>query len=219
MRTRMLPLALLFATPLSLAAQTAPTVAVLDFNAASVTLEDASAIGRGLADMIMTELSSRPNVKLIERQQIDDLVQKRQIVLSGRVTDAVAMEIGQLLGANYLVTGQVLMQKDLARMDIRMLDVESGEIYRSRKLTGKRDEFLSLVEQLADEFTKDLKVPERKVVAEAKAPVAAILAYSRGLDYERRGRRDKAREMFTRTLELFPQHPDAQSALERVKGD
>ena len=78
MRTRgLLPLALLLFVPLTAAQAQAPTVAVLEFSAASVTLEDASAIGRGLADMFMTELSARPTVKLIERQQIDELFEGR----------------------------------------------------------------------------------------------------------------------------------------------
>ena len=218
MRTRGLrPLALMLVVPLTASAQTqAPTVAVLEFSAASITLEDASAIGRGLADMFMTELSSRPTVKLIERQEIDDLVEKRKLVLSGRVTDETAIEIGQLLGANYLVTGQVLMQNDLARIDIRMLDVESGEIYRSKKLTGKRAEFLALVEQLADDFTTGLKLPERRILAEVEVPVGAMLAFSRGLDYEKRGKAAEARAMFARAVELHPEHTEAKSALERV---
>lgn len=214
----LLSLALLAAAPLSLTAQTAaPTVAVLDFSAAAIaTSADAAAIGRSLADMIMSELSSRPVVRLIERQALDELVKKRQLALSGRISDEQAVELGQLLGANYMVTGNVFLQKDMARLDIRLLDVESGEVYRSSKKSGKQEDFLSLVEQLADEFTTNLRVPRRVIVAEATAPVEAVLAYSRGLDYERRGRRAEAKAMFDKTLQLFPQHREAQAALQRV---
>jgi hypothetical protein len=62
----------------------------------------------------------------------------------------------------------------------------------------------------------DLHVPERPTIVELQIPVAASLAYSRGLDYERRGQRGRAAEMYRHALEVFPQHPNAQAALDRV---
>ena len=65
------------------AGQGVPTIAVLDFNAFSLTPgEDAASVGRGLAAMIATELSQRPSVRVIDRQQVDELIQKRQLGLT-----------------------------------------------------------------------------------------------------------------------------------------
>jgi TolB-like protein len=201
--------------PVAAAAQQ-PTVAVLDFNAFSLSLEDASAVGKGIAGMIMTELSNRPQVRVVERQQRDSLVAAQKIALSGRATDQQALQVGQLLGAQYIILGNVALEKETARLDIRILEVETGAIYQSMKRTGKRDEFLSVVETLANDFTKDLKLPERKVLAQVEIPVDASLAFSRGLDYEKRGKLTDAVQMFKRAVELFPTHREAQSALERV---
>lgn len=214
----LLLLTTLWAAPLPVSAQnTAPTVAVLDFNGASVmTTADAAAVSRVLVDMIMTELSTRPAVRLIERQEIDDVIRKRQLSLSGRISDEQAVQIAQLVGANYVVTGGLMLVKDDVQLNIRILDAETSELHHAAKQSGKQEQFLALVEQLADEFTRNLRVPQQTRVAEASAPVAAVLAYSRGLDYERRGRRNEAKAMFNKTLELFPQHREAQAALERV---
>jgi TolB-like protein len=219
LRTRalVLPLGwLLLASPPA-AAQQAPTIAVMDFRAFSVSLEDASALGRGLAEMIMTEMSTRPAIRVIERERRDDLLRRQQIALSGREDDQVAIQVGKLLGAHYIVTGSMGLERDQARLDIRMTDVETGEVVRSSKLTGKRDQFLSIVEKLTDEFTRGLVIPDRPVIAQVAVPVPAVLAFSRGLDYERRGRPQDARTQFLRALDLHPEYADAQSALERVR--
>ena len=129
------------------------------------------------------------------------------------------MRAGKLLGAQYIVTGSVVMDKVDARLDIRLVDVETSLTARSFKEKGKQDDLLTLVEKLADNFTNDLKLPSRAILAEAEAevPAQAILAYSRGLDFEKRGKKRQAVAMYEKTLQLSPGHGDAQKALARVK--
>ena len=208
---------LLAVTAAAATGQQVPTVAVLDLNAFSVSLEDASAVGRGIAAMITTELSERPEVRIVDRQQIEEVLRRQQVSVGATgVADDAAMQIGRLLGAHYIVTGNVALDPRRARLDLRMIDVETGGIVKSVKEPGERDDLLGLAERIAAVLVTDLRVPERPTVVEVEVPVAASLAYSRGLDYERRGRRDRAAAMFRRALEVFPQHPQAQSALDRV---
>lgn len=213
------------ATPVALGAQggtqaaPVPTVAVFDFNAFSLAPgEDAAAVGRGLASMIATELANRPQVRVVDRQQIEDLIRRRQLNLSGRVDDAQALQLGQLLGAEYIVVGNVALEPKRARIDLRLLDVATGAIEKADRRQGSRDDFLALVTEIADGFTSGLKLPARVAQAQVTVPVEAVLAYSRGLDYEQRGMADRAAEMFRKALEVFPGHEHARAALERVTG-
>lgn len=199
------------------AASSVPTVAVLDFTGISlVPGEDAAAVGQSLSTMVATELTGREGVQVLDRQQVDRLLRARQISLSG-ISDELAQEIGRLLGAHYLVLGNVTLEKERARIDVRLLDVETGLIHRAENRRGDRDEFLDLVEEVADAFTRNLEVPVRVADADLEIPVEASIAYSRGLDYERRGMWTEAERMFRRALEMFPAHEPASSALERVK--
>ena len=208
---------LLAATAAAATGQQVPTVAVLDLNAFSVSLEDASAVGRGIAAMITTELSDRPEVQIVDRQQIEEVLRRQQVSVGATgVADDAAMQIGRLLGAHYIVTGNVALDPRRARLDLRMIDVETGGIVKSVKEPGERDDLLGLAERIADVLVTDLRVPERPTVVQVSVPAPSSLAYSRGLDYERRGRRDRAAAMYRRALELFPQHPQAQAALDRV---
>jgi TolB-like protein len=211
-----LPLLLAVGLAAPLRAQDPPTVAVLDFEAFAVTLEDAAAVGRGLASMIATELATRPQVRVIERQAIEELIEKRQLVLSGRAGDQAALQLGQLLGAHYVVTGNVALERRQARLDIRILNVETGAVEHATKRTGSRDEFLAIVERLADDFTGGLRLAPPRALA-LRTPALATVAYSRGLDYEKRGQADRAAEMYARALELHPPHADAAAALARIR--
>jgi TolB-like protein len=211
--------------PARLAAQAAPspgqasgpvTVAVIGLNAAAIGGSyDLPALGESLTSMIMSEFGARQTVALVERQRVEDLLEQRFAATTGQLDDRVAFEVGQLLGAQYVVRGGVTMVAGSARFDLRIIDVESGEIHRTFKQTGRESDFLAIVEQLAGEFLTDLRLPIR--VADVTAPPPAVLAYSRGLDFERRGDRARAAQMFRRALELFPDHADAAAALARLR--
>lgn len=202
----------------ALGQQQVPTVAVLDVGAFSTSLEDAAALGRGLVDMITTELSDRPEVRIVDRQAIDDVLRRQQVSVGATgISDEAAIQIGRLLGAHYLVRGNAALDPRRARLDLRMIEVETSAIVRSVKETGERDDLLDLVERIADALVADLELPERPTVVQQQIPVAASLAYSRGLDYERRGQSDRAEAMYLRTLAVFPEHPHAAAALDRVR--
>ena len=132
--------------------------------------------------------------------------------------DQAALQLGQLLGAQYVIVGNVALEPRQARLDIRILDVETGAIHLADKRTGKRDEFLAIVSGLADRFTRDLKLPARRETVVVQVPARASFAYSRGLDYETRGQWERARAMYRQALEHYADHADARTALDRLRG-
>jgi TolB-like protein len=192
-------------------------VAVLHFSSFALTRGDTKDLGNALLDMITTELGKKPLIRIVDRAQVEDLLTKQKLLVSGRLDDKDAMRAGQLLGAQYIVMGGVVMDRTDARLDIRLVDVETGLTVRTFKERGKQDDLLDLVEVLADNFTKELKLPSKAALAEAKVPVAAVLAFSRGLDFEKRGKHGQAAQMYSKTLQLSPNHTEAQKALDRVK--
>lgn len=208
---------LLAVAALPAAAQDVPTLAVVGIGAFSVTLDDATSMARGLEDMITTELSDRPEVRTIDRLAIEEVMRRQQISIAATgISDEAAIQIGRLLGANFIVRGNAALDRRTARLDLRVIDVETTAVVKSVKESAARDDLLELAERIAELLVTDLRLPERPATLVIEIPVAASLAYSRGLDYEQRGRRERAEEMYRRTLEVFPQHPHAQAALERV---
>lgn len=197
------------------AAEARPVVAVFPMTgfAPSVNARDLAAAFR---DQVITELGTSTRIRLVERAALDELLTAQQVSLSGSVSEDVAVRVGRLIGADYAVLGSISFDARNARLDLRMVDIEtSATVSQPFKETVSQDNLLSLVARVATDFAGTAKVKAR--VADVRVPAPAALAYSRGLDYERRGRQQDAARMFEKTLELFPAHPHARAALERVK--
>jgi len=200
-------------------AQDLPTVAVLDFT--SFMMGDGGAavnLGKAITAMLVTEFSNRDGIQVIERAQLNDMLREQDLVLSGRVDESSAIEIGKLLGAQYVLLGQASSIVDNLRMDIRAVDVETSEIVAVLKKSDRTSELLSVVVALADEFGQQLNlVPPSNRPAMESIPVPATIAFSRAVDFEDRGETDRAIQEYERTLELHPSHRDAQLALARLR--
>jgi TolB-like protein len=201
-------------------AQHLPTVAVLDFT--SFMMGDGGAavnLGKAITAMLVTEFSGREGIQVIERAQLNDMLREQDLVLSGRVDESSAIEVGKLLGAQYVLLGQASSIVDNLRMDIRAVDVETSEIVAVLKRSDRTTELLTVVVQLADEFGQKLNlVPPSQRPAIESIPVPATIAFSRAVDFEDRGDVDQAVTFYQRTLELHPNHRDARLALERLRG-
>jgi hypothetical protein len=167
--------------------------------------------------MITTEMAKRPNVSVIDRLQMQDVLTKKKLDVSGRVADEDAMRAAKILTTDYFIIGSAAFVGPTVRLDLRMTETETSVIHATFKQTGKQEDLLSLVDQLVDNFTKDLKVPAIARNTATAVPATAVLAYSRGLDFEKRGKRMQAAQMFEKTLQISPNYDDAQKALARVK--
>lgn len=226
MRTRTIALAaaataaVLGSTPTSVRGQDEPTVAVMDFSSFMMGEGGASVnLGKAISAMLVTEFSSREGLRIIERQQLNDLIREQDLALSGRIDDAEAIEVGKMLGVQYVLLGQVTSIVDNLRMDIRAVDVETSEVVTVMKKSDLTTELFAVVVGLADEFGSALNlVPPSERTDMESIPVAATIALSRALTYEDDGDIDKAIEQYEAVLEIHPSHRDARRALDRLRG-
>ncbi len=214
-------LVLLLAAPYvsAQAADDIPTVAVLDFTGLMMGQGVNSApLGKAVSSMLITELTGRPGIRVIERYRLQDLLTEQKLALSGRVDESTAVEIGKILGAQYVIHGQVTSIFDELRMDMRAIDVETSEVIEAQKMTDKTSELLSVVVRMADSFASslDLKTPSSRAREEA-IPTRATIEFSRGVDREDRGDIEKALEHYRNALEIHPNHRFAQGAVARLE--
>lgn len=204
-------------------AQTAtdvPTVAVFDFTGFMLGEAGNSVnLGKAVSAMLISEFSGREGMRVIERAQLNDLLTEQKLALSGRVEESSAIEVGKMLGAQYVFYGQVSSIADNLRSDIRAVDVETSQVVSVLKKMDKTSELLSVVVWLADEFSKqlDLTPPSERPTVEP-IPVRATIEFSRAVDFEDKGDDAQAIEHYEKTLELYPNHRDAKKALERLRG-
>lgn len=115
-------------------------------------------VGKGISDELVTELLQTGKFRLIEREQIDKVLNEQNFGTSGRVDTGSAAKIGKILGVQYLVMGRVTefsfkstevggisLKKGIGlglkstkanvAIDARLVDTGSAEIISS--VTGK----------------------------------------------------------------------------------
>jgi TolB-like protein len=197
-----------------------PGVAVMDFTGLMIGQGGNSApLGKAVSAMLTTELSTREGMRVIERQNLQLLLQEQRLALSGRVDENTAIEIGRMVGAQYVIHGQVTSIGETTRMDMRAVDAETGEVFEVQKVSGETTELLSLVVRIADIFSQQLHLtPPSARAGMENIPVQATIAFSRGVDFEDKGEPEQAIEQYERALEIHPGHRDAQKALVRLQG-
>ena len=144
------------------AADSRATVAVLPSfdNGSVVNHADYDALGKGIADVLITELSANTALRVVERDKIQALIDEQNLGASGRVDKATAVKVGKLLGAHHVITGGFIIDpKGTMRLDARAVNVETGEIEHVESVTDKADNMLAVLSTLADKLNKGMKLP------------------------------------------------------------
>ena len=140
-------------------------------------------LGKGLADMVLTDLSSVTDLKIVERARLQALLDEWALQGGGAVDAATARSQGKLLGASHAVTGSVTAVKPDVRIDIRMVVVQTGEVLLAESVTGRADRFFELQQELVRRFVEGLgRQPAGGAPATHAAQMTSVLAFSRGLD-------------------------------------
>ena len=229
MRTRVV-ITMLSVVPVLLGAQqrgqdTRPGIAVLPFsNGGSYgqAKENFDALERGIAGMMISELARNPAARVVEREQIAQLMSEQNLGAQGRVDSATISRIGRLTGARYMVMGTFVDFYGDFRIDVRLVNTETSEIVKTESDRAQRDHLFDLIRNVSERLMKDANLPalERRASdqrSERKIPTEALTYYSRALLYQDRGEKDKAADMFTHALTIFPEYAEAQQGLQRVK--
>jgi TolB-like protein len=208
-----------FPTPAQTPPQ-APTLAVLDLTdggSLGPDAHDLSALGKGLAAMLTTELSRNPRVQVVERDRIRALLDEQRLTLSGTADEATAVRVGKLLGAQYMLFGSYADVYGQLRIDVRVVDVETGRLRRAQEVTDRRENLFHSVTALAAETFRDLSLEARSGGREVPAvPAQAALLFSRGLAMEDAGDAAGAGALYRQALQVAPAYGDAQTRLARL---
>jgi TolB-like protein len=206
-----------------------PGVAVLPFlNGGSYgqSAEDYQALEVGMQQMLTTEFALNQRLRVVDRSRIKELLAEQDLGASGRVDAATAARIGKVVGARYMVMGGFTDMYGSMRLDIQIVNTETSEIEKADRLTFKREEMARGVVDAAAKITGDLQLPElpkevqaqREERAQKLNRTQAVSYYTKGLLYQDRGDTARAKELFSKALEQFPEYTEAQEALRQVGG-
>jgi TolB-like protein len=141
-----------FAPP-ALAARTPVIVLYFDNNTGNPGYEHLS---RGLADMMITELSSVPTLVVVEREKLDALLAELTLQRSKYFDARTAQKLGRGVGAAFAVTGAFISVEPDLRIDVRVVRIDSGAVVKAATVTGKKSAFFELQQRLAAQLVDGL---------------------------------------------------------------
>jgi curli biogenesis system outer membrane secretion channel CsgG len=118
-------------------------------------------VGRDLAGMLTNELAATNSFQMVERARLDAILDEQDLAAAGRVDPASAAKMGQMVGAQYLVTGTVTAyeesggkgggigfrgirvggkkQETYLAVDIRVVNTTTGVVEFTRTVEGRSE--------------------------------------------------------------------------------
>lgn len=130
-------------------------IAVMNFENNSTWTWWGDNLGRAAADELTTQLFKGDLFSVIERAQLDAILAEQDLGASGAVSASSAANIGQLLGAQLILTGSITqfsiervsggfrslgasVSQAESKLDVRLVDTNTGEILFAEEGEGRK---------------------------------------------------------------------------------
>ncbi len=138
-----------------------PTLGVVSFtNAAMIDREAWESQRQGVAENVTTMLRYHPGVTVLEREQIQPLLDEQNLGASGRVEPETVARIGKLLGAQYMLLGTITVDRNnRLRLAARAVEVETSRLVSGEFVDGSADDIMVLTDRLTERLLANLSLP------------------------------------------------------------
>ncbi len=181
-----------------------------------------NALSKGIADMLITDLSKVKGVNIVEREKLEKLIQEIKLGQSKYFDPATAQKLGKGLGAQNILTGSFYLLDNIIRIDARLIDVQTGAIISAEQVTGSKNSFFSLHQQLAALLSKNLNVPYSPNLsglykANEEVEFTAVVNYSNAVELQDQGMTADAQELLEKTIMTFPKFRFAKNKLDELR--
>ncbi len=99
--------------------------------------------------ILRAELAENHAFLILEREKLDKLFEEYKLSLSGLADSASTLKLGQLTGADYLISGSINMLDGKYWIDVNITDVKSAEMSLEQAIAYDRDHVQQMAELLA----------------------------------------------------------------------
>ena len=195
---------------LSTAPPAANAVAVFPFRYVG-TNEDLRPLGRGLTNLMITDLGKLPRLTLLERERVQALVDEMALTEAGRVDPSTGARSGRMLRAARVVQGslQDVPGKTDLKFDAAVVDAINASVVATGSGSDQLQQIFTVEKQvlfrLLDQMGIAITPAERRDLSERPtADMQAFLAFSRGLEAEDRGDYQAAEAGYSAALARDP---------------
>lgn len=192
------------------------TIAVTSFS--NLGSENLGPLGKGMAAMLITDLSQIPDLQVVDRIKLHALLAEMELGTSGLVDMATAPQVGKLLKAKHVTSGTIAdLEEENLMIASAVVDTSESASIGSQEARGVLKQFYDMEKEIAcqivEDLGKDCKAAPAGFNKIHTRSLTALVFYSRGLDYFDEENYDQAREMFEKAIEEDPQFELAATAL------
>ncbi|KMQ51343.1 TPR domain protein, putative component of TonB system [Chitinispirillum alkaliphilum] len=199
-----------------------PTVSVLYFNNLSPENEHPN-LGKALAEILISDLSANTSLLFVEREQLEKIMREIALGQTGAVDMESAPEVGNLLGAQYLLTGTYMLDRRSVVVTLRLIHSEQGTIVGSGRVRGRRNNFRRLLQRVsteASDITAKLAPHTGTASPLPSNPditLETAVQYGNALDRKDNGDLPGAEAVLSSILSVSPEFHYANISLEQVR--
>lgn len=128
------------------------------------------AIGITLSNRLSSELVRMDAFAIIERGKVDEIFKEQGLQQAGCTSSECIVEIGKLLGAQFILAGSVAKIEDVYAIDTRIFDVTSGRIIKTTSnnyqgsVTGLLDLMKTIAAKVSAQTETSAKIAQEKPV-------------------------------------------------------
>ncbi len=203
--------------PFVFAGEIPETLAIFPFENNSITSRERfEALSKGLSAMMGAFLiKSGASFTIVERSNIQFLIDECEISQSESTDKSTANRLGKILGAQAIAFGSFIVFEDNIHITVRIIKVETGELIMAETVTGSIKHFTDPVYKLARKIAYSFKAGGDQDIVEPGSDIDAALFFSKGLDALDNGNRQEAERLFAKSIELDPVY---QEQVDNVKG-
>lgn len=179
---------------------------------------------KGLADMLITDLSNVSMLDIVERDKLEAILKEQKLSSSKDFDPSTAAKVGKLLGAEIILTGGYFDMMGSLRIDARFIDVETGKILKSDGVDGATSSFFKIQKQLAWKIINnmDVKISDNeKNELELKENSKALSfedlnQYSTALELYDQGKKADSKKIAEKMAKKYPDFEPVKNLLKKL---
>ncbi len=172
--------------------------------------------------LLEEKFSRTAGIALVEREETARVLHELALGKSGFVTPDQAALAGHILGADVILTGWYLKTGSHLRIDLRLVDVNSGLIQGRESFSGRTSDLVKILQTLAEKITDEIRSsssPESDEVAPVTKTLEAGFYYEKARWFLNRCLFEEAIGEFNKAIFLEPDYVEARLALAEIHSE
>lgn len=148
-----------------------PYIAVFSFEYDNAD-EKSNNLGNSISEMMVTAMIQTNRFKVIERTQLDKIMEEQALGQSGALDEQTALDVGNILGVNAIVVGSVSSIKTTIEMDVRLLNAQNGEAITASSGSASHE---SQIREAVNRMAKEIAAKADKIEIIKKADSLKVI--------------------------------------------